>query len=154
MREFTPMSKKTLKLKTVLLISFIFLGFFPLFAEEFQVIQSFSGLDDVSRYIENENINADLSGLVSDQAKAERICEIALRSIAQEQGKLGRKIILQLKEINNSGQMWYAVYSWQFESEFIRNDKLNRLFKAKVDFQEGIIVYEKDAEVQFSDGTE
>ena len=131
-----------------------FLSTSSLFAERISVFKSLSGLDDLSRFLESDGIDVDLAGLASEEEKALKICEAALRSETTKEEETEEGVVFLLKKIQNKEGVWYADFDWQYKNEFKRKNKLNRFFKVKVDLGKNILIYQSDLDGQPSDGSE
>ena len=141
--------KKRIIFSAIFLLSFLFGFTLPLTAEEFKVIRSFSGLKDVTKFIECDSVNVDLSGTSSREEMAKEVGVKVLRREATH-GDPSVGIAYILDYITNQKGRWFLYYTWEYTSFLKEGKKTGKFFNLKIDLEDKTVIYEGRIDFQYS----
>ncbi|MFA6635898.1 MAG: hypothetical protein WCV56_02135 [Candidatus Omnitrophota bacterium] len=137
----------------LVIIFFLYLVTPLVFAEKFQVIQRLADSDNMEAYLEPESIEVNLSGIRNDEDKAKEVSEIVLKNNTGNYEEGREDIVFMIRKIRREKGVLYLDYNWQFEGEFRRKNMIDRFFRAEVDIDNKTVIFEKDLQPLYFDGT-
>jgi len=131
----------------VLSLIFLFAVILQAQAEEFEVTQSFQGLDDTTKVSKKPNITIELSYYPDEKKKLKSIAAKIIK-MELENKDTYTKVIHVLDSKREIDGIWYFIYKWEFASEVKAGKELNRFFGLKVDLKNKTVIYNRDMDEQ------